>query len=243
MPKVLIAEDDPILTRRLERVLERHRDRFELRLVQDGRAAVDLLKRDNADLLITDIQMPEMDGLELLAYVRQHHPVIPCIVMTGYGTPELRRRLPKDLLYFIKKPFDIEKLATLILNVLERDIPQGMIYGISVLSFLTMIQLERKTCLFEVSMPDKPAGLLYFDRGVLFDAVAGTLKGEAAAVSLITAEKAAFRFRPLPAKPLSRRIEKDLEQLISDTFNQHEDLEEIDWEGILEDDPATGAQT
>lgn len=236
MPKVLIAEDDPILLRRLDRALDRYQDRFEVLLAEDGRAAIAVLERLTVDLLITDIQMPEVDGLELLAHVRQHHPVIPCIVMTGYGTPELRRRLPKDLLYFLKKPFDLDRLAALILKALERDLPQGLVYGISVLSFLQMIQLEQKTCLFEVSLPDKPTGLLYFDRGVLFDAVMGGNKGEAAALELISEEKATFRFRPLPQKTVPRRITRDLKELIEASLTRRRDLDEIDWEGVLAED-------
>ena len=236
MPKVLIAEDDPILRRRLEKVLDRHQDRFEVLMVENGRGAMAVLARMTVDLLITDIQMPEVDGLELLAHARRHHPVIPCIVMTGYGTPELRKRLPKDLLYFIKKPFDLERLASLILKALERDVPQGMVYGISVLSFMQMIKLEQKTCLFEVTVPDKPTGLLYFDRGVLYDAAAGPLKGEAAALELITEEKGQFRFRPLPQKTVGRRISKDLDLLIEESLSRRRDLDEIDWEGVLDDD-------
>lgn len=236
MPTVLIAEDDPILLRRLEKALDDHQDRFDTLLVENGKAAMAVLERRTVDLLITDIQMPEVDGLELLAHVRQHHPVIPCIVMTGYGTPELRKRLPRDLLYFLKKPFDPKRLADLILEALGRDVPQGMVYGISVLSFLQMIQLEHKTCLFEVSLPDKPTGLLYFDHGVLFDAAAGGLKGEAAAMELISEEKAVFRFRPLPPRSVPRRITRDLNQLIEESVSRRRDLEEIDWDDVLDDD-------
>ena len=119
--------------------------------------------------------MPEVDGLELLAYVNKHHPVIFCLVMTAYNTPDLKKKLPRDIIRFIKKPVDVRVMVELIHRVLERDIPRGNMSGISVVNFLHMIQLEQKTCLLEVNLPGKPKGMMYFKKGELYDAGCGDL--------------------------------------------------------------------
>jgi len=67
MNKVLIAEDDRILSKRLSKGLEKYSDKFEIVLVRDGQEAISVLKREPISLLITDIQMPRLNGIILLA--------------------------------------------------------------------------------------------------------------------------------------------------------------------------------
>jgi CheY-like chemotaxis protein len=234
MKNVLIAEDDPILSKRLSTILAKHRDKFHVQCVSNGREAMDLLKTNQFSLLITDIQMPEIDGLVLLTHVSEMYPAMPCFVMTAYNTPDLKKKLPRDLLRFFKKPFDIEKLAMTITSVLDQDIPSGAIYGISVISFLQMIHLEQKTCLFEVDIPNQGTGVFYFERGVLYNAVFGKLKGDAAAIELISGDKGKFRFKHLPDKKIAKRIQMSLQEIIAEAMSRKEELDDIDWDDILE---------
>ena len=111
MDKVLIVEDDRIHLKRLITILGKHQDKFEVVPAGDGQEAIDILEEQPISVLVTDIQMPRVDGLVLLAYVNEHHPKLPCLVMTAYGTPQMKAKLPKDLLRFFHKPFDIEDLA------------------------------------------------------------------------------------------------------------------------------------
>ena len=98
MKTVLIAEDDAVFLARLERMLSAHSSRLTVAAAANGREAVKVLQGRSVSVLVTDIQMPEMDGLELLAYVNEHHPVIPCFVMTAYETPELKKKVARDSL-------------------------------------------------------------------------------------------------------------------------------------------------
>jgi len=215
MDKVLIAEDDRIHLMRLTNVLGKYADKFEVVPAKDGQEAIDILQGRQIDVLVTDIQMPRVDGLALLAYVSQHHPNIPCFVMSAYGTPQMKAKLPKDLLQFFPKPFDIEYLARTIIDALERDVMLEGLQAISVESFLHMIAMEQASCIFEVTSADEPTGLLYFEHGELLDAECGDLKGEAAALELIPRKKASFGFKFYPDKTVTKRIFTDLGQLIS----------------------------
>jgi len=233
MDIILIAEDDRILSARLRTYLEKFEDRFDVICVADGKEAVSALERRRVSLLITDIQMPEMDGLELLAYVNQHHPVIPCFVMTAYGTPELKKKLPRDLVRFFPKPIDVDRLSKAILGTLDRKIPRGAVRGISTVHFLQMIVMEKKTCLFEIRRGDNPPGLLYFDRGVLYEASYGKLSGEEAALALISKDRAEIRFRYFPDKKIPRRIQTDVQELIHKVLEAEEEVSEEEWDDII----------
>jgi len=220
MHTVLIAEDDMIFLRLLTSALKKYRDKFKIISARNGEDAVEILNQKTISLLVTDIQMPKMNGLELLAYVNEHHPVIPCFVMTAHASQETKELLPTDTIYFFPKPLEPDKLGQAIIQVLERDIPRGALYGITVVRFLRMIEMEQVTCLFEVKLPKKEKGLFYFDNGILYDVVCGSLKGEAAARELITLEKATFRFKYFPDKKIEKRIKIDLSSLIMEAMRR-----------------------
>ena len=238
MDTVLIAEDDRILLKTLTNVLKKYEDTFEVVCANDGQEAIEILQHRQISLLVTDIQMPNVDGLTLLAYVSKHHPVIPCFVMTAYDTPEIKTKLPKDILHFFPKPFQPDDLGQAILKALKRDIPHGSMYGISVVSFLHMIAMEQKTCLFEIDSPSQGKGVLYFEKGVLWDAVCGDSKGEEAALKIITTESAKFSFKHFPEKKITKRIQTDLTHLIEeaigreDEHNISEALEQLDFDTL-----------
>ncbi len=215
MNNVLIAEDDPIHLKRLTTILGKYKDKFNIIPVKDGQEAIDVFKGWPVSLLVTDIQMPKVDGLVLLAYVHKNHPATPCFVMTAYGTSRMKAKLPEDMLRFYQKPFEIDDLATAIIEVLDQDQDQRTLHGISLISFLHMIQMEQTTCSFEIEATGKESGTLFFDKGILVNAVCGELTGEAAAIDLIPRTLAAFRFKFFLEDKLERQINTDLDDLIS----------------------------
>ncbi len=238
MKKILIAEDDKILMKRLERSFEKNSPQIEVLSASNGKEAIDILKQGPVDLLITDIQMPEVDGLALLAYVNEKHPRTPCFVMTAYETKELRDKLGKDILRFFSKPFELDKFQQAAVTALTQKAPSGYISGISVVSFLHMIQIEKKTCLFEVILPDDKKGIFYFENGVMYDAVCGKLKGEEAALEIITNTRAKFSFKNFPNKKIAKRIHKDLVELIAEAIKQEDEnniyevIDDIDFDEL-----------
>jgi CheY-like chemotaxis protein len=194
---------------------EKHKESFEVIFAGDGEEAIEILNQKYISLVITDILMPRLDGIGLLAYINNKYPHLPCIVVTAHPTEGLEKKLPYDkLIRIFQKPFRLAELTEAILKALEPDIPDGILKGISVASFLQMIKLEEKTCLFEVLSPGKGKGFFYFNEGNLYDAVYGELRGEEAAFKLIVMQKAEIRFRNLPRKKIARRINKELTGLI-----------------------------
>jgi len=214
MDKVLIAEDDKIFLKLLASTLGKYGDKFHVIPVQDGQEAIDVLKQQEISMLVTDIQMPRVDGLALLAYVSEHHPNLPCFVMSAYGTPQMKARLPKDLLHFFPKPFEADDLARAIIETLDRDIARDGLHGMSLESFLHMIGIENASCILEIRSLDKATGMLYFKDGVLLDAECGGLNGEDAALELFKRKQTSFGFKFFPPEKITRRIEMDIDQLL-----------------------------
>ncbi|MEW6670819.1 MAG: response regulator [Thermodesulfobacteriota bacterium] len=213
MDKVLIAEDDRIHLKRMITILGKFKDKFEVVPAGDGQEAIDILKEQPISVLVTDIQMPRVDGLVLLAYVNEFHPKLPCVVMTAYGTPQMKAKLPKDLLRFFHKPFDIEDLARAIIDILKQNIGDDALHGISLESFLHIIEMEQISCVLEIESSTKIPGELFFKNGILYDAVCKNLKGEPAALKLIPQKIETFRFRILPVRDVPRRIQTSLTDL------------------------------
>ena len=224
MKKILIAEDDPILAGRISNYFQKHADAIEIIRAKNGAEAIEVLKKEQISLLITDIQMPILDGLALLAHMHEHCPVVPCFVMTAHEIPDMEEDLARDIVRFFRKPLQMERFSQAVLETLKKDVPRGALYGISVIRFLQMIEMEKKTCVFEVLLADKGKGVFYFEEGTLYDAEFGNLKGEAAALEIITTQKAKFRFRDLPVKKVSRWIQTDLQDMIKTAIRREIEL-------------------
>jgi CheY-like chemotaxis protein len=242
MDKVLIADDDLEIQRILQSGLERYKDKFEVILANNGEEAISVLEQGDISVLVTDIRMPKIDGLALLAYISENYPEIPCIVMTGYPTADMQERVSKDILHFLQKPFKIGTLAQAITEALDRDIPAGSLDGISVANILQLIEIEEKTCLIEIVSTVGGKGLFYFKDGELYDAISGNLKGEEAALEIIVMEKPKIRFRNIPNKKIARRIKTGLTGLIMEaarlkdesSVEEEGDLHEMDEMEVIE---------
>ena len=222
MDTVLIVEDDKVLQGFLRTRLQKNKERMEIILADNGEEAIKILKQRDISLLVTDIVMPKVDGLELLAYMSEKHPDIPCIVMTGHAS-EMAEKLSEDTLRLFQKPFQLDDLNQAIIQALEQDVPGGTLRGISVASFLQMIEMEQKTCLIEVRLPSQEKGIFYFMEGDLHDAELGDLKGEAAAYKIVAWDQASIRCMKLPNKKIEKRITADLTSLIMESMRRKDE--------------------
>ena len=118
--KILIVDDDKTMLKLLARVIER-KCGGEINLASSGKDAYEKLKECPPDVILTDIKMPDMDGLALMGLVKELDQAISVIVMTGFGTIDLAVRALKEGAYdFLQKPFDNDYLVHTIEKALER---------------------------------------------------------------------------------------------------------------------------
>ncbi len=112
MKNILIIDDDEIILSVLARGLRSRMGRCSVLTAENGRAAVKILEKMQVDLIVTDLNMPEMNGYELLAYTRRNRPDIRAAVMTADYTPEVEQRLlPLGVSRCFEKPFSLNDLA------------------------------------------------------------------------------------------------------------------------------------
>jgi two-component system alkaline phosphatase synthesis response regulator PhoP len=120
MPKILVVDDEPDVVRLLEFRLQK--DGFEVISATDGRMAVDVALAEKPDLLLLDVMMPVMDGVEALRQIRAHRGVsrIPVIMLTA-KTDRITVDSARDqwVTDYITKPFDPEKLVLKVRKALK----------------------------------------------------------------------------------------------------------------------------
>jgi two-component system, NtrC family, response regulator HydG len=116
---LLVADDDPGLRESLERTLTR--EGYKVVLASDGRAALERVQAGGIDLIVTDLRMPGLTGLELLRAAKAILPDVDVILLTAFGTVEEAVKAMKDGAYdFLTKPFRREQLIKLVDKALER---------------------------------------------------------------------------------------------------------------------------
>ncbi len=119
MAKILIVDDEQGMRQLLSLVFGRANHL--VRAAESGRRALDMLRAEPADLIISDVKMPDLDGIEMLRAVREFLPDVAVIMMTAFATVEAAReafKLGAD--DFIQKPFDIDELKLIVEKALER---------------------------------------------------------------------------------------------------------------------------
>lgn len=228
MDKVLIAEDDLMFQRLLMIRLQKYKDKFRIVLANNGEEAIKILEQTRISFLVTDLVMPKIDGLTLLTYLNKNQPQIPFIVITDYKKSEIMERLSKNNIRILHKPFMIDELAQIIIQDLESDSPGGSLTGISVASFLQLIEMEGKTCFLEIISEDGEKGIVYFKNGKLYDALYCGLRGEEAASELIAIDKASIRLNNHTNKKIAKRINTSLMNLILDAMRRKDETESAD---------------
>ncbi len=182
---VLIVDDEKTLLHTFSNSLKAYSPDLNVLTAENGLQAVDILKSGHVDLVVTDLKMPEMDGFQLLLYMKKHYPGIPLIVMTAVGSPEVADRLkaigggP-----YLEKPINIKELALKIFQGIAAA-SQGRICGVTLAGFLQLIVMEGKTCALKISSGEK-SGILLIKDGELIDAKTDDLTGEAAACDIVT---------------------------------------------------------
>ena len=120
MTKILLIEDEEPIRRVLSRILTEQNTDFEVTEAEDGKIGFDLLTKENFDLVLCDIKMPKMDGIEVLKKSKEEGLVLPFIMLTGHGNVDTAVDAMKHGAYdFISKPPDLNRLLTSISHALE----------------------------------------------------------------------------------------------------------------------------
>lgn len=121
MPKILIIEDEASIRRVLGKILSEESDTYKVEECEDGATGLDKIKNNDYDLVLCDIKMPKMDGVELLEAVKKIKPEIPMVMISGHGDMETAiHTMRLGAFDYISKPPDLNRLLNTVRNALDK---------------------------------------------------------------------------------------------------------------------------
>jgi CheY-like chemotaxis protein len=207
-PKILLADDEPDVLDMYRQILAQLPSRPEIHTASSGTRVIAMLEDEPFDLLICDLKMPKMDGLQVLAIVRRKHPELRTVALTAQLDEQYRTRayaLGVDL--FWHKPGseqETKMFQECIESLLGRE-TEGGFRGVQSKSLVDIIQLE---CISQSSSVLRITngaltGKIWIQAGELVDAEAADLRGESAFQHILSWK--AGNFEMLPAEPTRPR--------------------------------------
>ena len=127
-PKILVVDDEPSHRRMIEAVLDA--EGYEIKQAENGQTAIEAVEDRFYDLVIMDIRMPKVGGIEALKKIKEISPGIPIILMTAYASVGTAVEALKSNAYdYLTKPLDIEELKILVAKALRfRQLEQENVY-------------------------------------------------------------------------------------------------------------------
>ncbi|WP_027078561.1 sigma-54-dependent transcriptional regulator [Maribacter antarcticus] len=121
MSKILVIEDEAAIRRVLVKILSEENDAYLVEEAEDGLKGLETIKNNDYDLVLCDIKMPKMDGVEVLEAARKLKPEIPFIMISGHGDLDTAvNTMRLGAFDYISKPPDLNRLLTTVRNALDR---------------------------------------------------------------------------------------------------------------------------
>jgi CheY-like chemotaxis protein len=183
--KLLIVDDDALQLHALAQAVRRSRRGVSVTMAGSAPEAIQWLQKSPVDVVLSDLQLPAMDGFELIDWMLKNTPQIPVFAMTAHWSPNTEDKLASlgGVECYIK-PLDVTSIMGRIDEVLAAGV-RGHIQNMSAPSLLQIISMDRKTCTLLMSTGDK-SGHLFIQKGELVDARSGHLRGESAALAILS---------------------------------------------------------
>ncbi len=121
MSKILIIEDEAAIRRVLSKILSEENESYKVEEAEDGLQGLEKVKNEDYDLILCDIKMPKMDGVEVLEAVKKIKPEIPMVMISGHGDLETAiNTMRLGAFDYISKPPDLNRLLNTVRNALDK---------------------------------------------------------------------------------------------------------------------------
>ncbi len=223
MKNVLIIDDDKELLEPLSLGLEQLADGFNYITTADPVEGMVILDTQPIDVLVADMIMPYITGLDIIEQVIRHFPQTACILLTAYGSPDIEIILGEYSVNYMEKPLDLDKLHRMIVNVSKKPRPKAELKQVILPTFVRVLAVKELTCRVDIECLHKHRkGTLYFSRGELLSAKFSGMSPEEAAVALLTCEKAKITIRQLK-HPFKRKIYQNPDEMLQTSMDGEEE--------------------
>ena len=121
MSKILIIEDEAAIRRVLKKIISEENDSYEVEEAEDGLQGIEMIKKTDYDLVLCDIKMPKMDGVEVLEKAKKIKPEVPMVMISGHGDLDTAvNTMRLGAFDYISKPPDLNRLLNTVRNALDK---------------------------------------------------------------------------------------------------------------------------
>ena len=191
--KTLLVVEDDRATLSLYRAGLKGLQGFKIIMAEHGNQALELLRHEPVHVLVTDLNMPVMDGFNLIAKASRFYPQVPIIVMTGLDESQhLNTPLQLGAIRILTKPPRLTLLMDAIRAAAQFE-PAGMVRGIGLNSILQLLNWEKKACTLTVKS-EAGMGLLYLKHGEVVHAGFRADEGLPAAYEILSWDRPDIEF-------------------------------------------------
>lgn len=224
--RVLVVDDEEDLTWSIAKHLSKDKEKYELICVNSGIRALEVLSQFPVDLVISDIKMPEISGMELLVKIKNLYPNTKVIIMTAYGSSEIQAEANKHgCLKYIEKPFEINELRQLIINAIhEKKGFEGKISEFHLTDLIQMNCLGRMTTTLYIDH-EGSTGIIYFEEGNIIHAECEDIEGEEAFYKILSWEGGKFTVER-EKSPVKETIIKGWQSLLLEGMRRLDESED-----------------
>ncbi len=229
-PQILFVDDEPDFLRVvMETFTDMSGGRWQMHRAHSADAALEILKRQKMDLVVVDINMPLLDGVQLLRILNRRHPDLKKVTLTGFASEVKRNEcLANGAELFIEKPRTSQgfKSIFLMLEELVTWTPkkgfQGMLRQVGLNDVIQMECLGRNSSILEIKN-QRVHGRVFIENGDIIHATCGDEQGEKAFQKLLATAGGEFKLHPFEAPGL-RTIEGSWEFLLMEAARVSDEL-------------------
>lgn len=205
--RILVVDDEPNVVKSCARILKL--EGFEVQGVTDGAEAITLYENEGFDLTLTDLKMPGVDGLQVLAALREHDPNANVVIVTAYGTKDsVVEALRLGAREFLEKPLDANVLVATARRILEQGNGKTVRGNLRTLSLPSIVQIncaEQNQACLRLKHRGQEARIFFADGNVVH-AVSDSQVGEEVVYELLTWKDGEFELEmdvPSPERTIT----------------------------------------
>jgi two-component system chemotaxis response regulator CheB len=223
LKKVLIVDDEETLTWSMARSLSKDKDNYEVLIANNGGEALNFLEKNKIDLVISDIRMPDINGLDLLVKIKKEYPQTKVIIMTAYGSADVQKEAnQRGSLYYVEKPFEISDLRKIIIDLIGKKKGfRGKVFGLQLTDIIQINCLSRLTTALIITR-DGEKGVIYLNEGEIIHAECGEQKGTDAFYKILDWQEGEF-VSNVGVTPPIQTIYQNWEHLLVEAMRRNDD--------------------
>jgi YesN/AraC family two-component response regulator len=192
-------------------------------IANNGKEALTQLRNNKIDLVISDIRMPDINGLDLLVKIKKDYPDTKVIIMTAYGSSDVQKEANRrGSLYYVEKPFEISDIRKIIIDLIGKKKGfQGKVFGLQLTDIIQMNCLSRVTTALTFTK-DSEKGVIYLTEGEIVHAECGEEQGTDAFYKIMSWQEGEFVSNIGIVSPL-QTIHQSWEHLLVEAMRKNDD--------------------